>query len=110
MICKLLFLFVISFIFVLFIIVCVVVDMVIVFVVEKVNWLFIVIVVGIFDELWVMSFLFDGSLLVSEKCGVFKYVNFIIGISVIISGVFVVVYGGQGGFGDVLLYLDFVCN
>ncbi|WP_017357499.1 PQQ-dependent sugar dehydrogenase [Stenotrophomonas sp.] len=78
--------------------------------VEKANWPFTATAVGTFDEPWAMSFLPDGSLLVSEKRGALKHVNPTTGTSATISGVPAVAYGGQGGFGDVLPHPDFARN
>lgn len=61
-----------------------------------------------FDEPWAMSFLPDGSLLVSEKPGTLKrYDN---DSTTEISGVPEVEYGGQGGLGDVVPHPDFSQN
>ncbi|WP_422509418.1 PQQ-dependent sugar dehydrogenase [Stenotrophomonas sp. GZD-301] len=78
--------------------------------VEKANWPFTATAVGTFNEPWAMSFLPDGSLLVSEKRGTLKHVNPTTGTSATISGVPEVAYGGQGGFGDVLPHPDFARN
>jgi len=78
--------------------------------VEKANWPFTATAVGTFNEPWAMSFLPDGSLLVSEKGGALKHVNPTTGTSATISGVPAVAYGGQGGFGDVLPHPDFARN
>ncbi|WP_313161239.1 PQQ-dependent sugar dehydrogenase, partial [Stenotrophomonas sp.] len=78
--------------------------------VEKANWPFTATAVGTFNEPWAMSFLPDGSLLVSEKRGALKHVNPTTGTSATISGVPAVAYGGQGGFGDVLPHPDFARN
>ncbi|TGY31671.1 PQQ-dependent sugar dehydrogenase [Stenotrophomonas maltophilia] len=78
--------------------------------VEKANWPFAATAVGTFNEPWAMSFLPDGSLLVSEKRGALKHVNPTTGTSTTISGVPAVAYGGQGGFGDVLPHPDFARN
>ncbi|WP_262072025.1 PQQ-dependent sugar dehydrogenase [Stenotrophomonas sp. Marseille-Q5258] len=78
--------------------------------VEKANWPFTATAVGTFNEPWAMSFLPDGSLLVSEKRGALKHVNPTSGTSATISGVPAVAYGGQGGLGDVLPHPDFARN
>ncbi|WP_313275363.1 PQQ-dependent sugar dehydrogenase [Stenotrophomonas sp.] len=78
--------------------------------VEKANWPFTATAVGTFNEPWAMSFLPDGSLLVSEKRGALKHVNPTTGTSATISGVPAVAYGGQGGLGDVLPHPDFARN
>lgn len=116
MICMFL-LFVFGFVLIFVIFVCNVVDLVVngvqivmvVFVVID-QCLFIVIEVSCFDQFWVMIFLFDGSLLVIEKCGKLQYLDLVSGQKYEIIGVLKVVYGGQGGFGDIILYLDFVWN
>lgn len=63
-----------------------------------------------FDEPWAMSFLPDGSLLVTEKAGRLKRLDIGSGAVIDIGGVPDVVYGGQGGFGDVLPHPDFASN
>ncbi|AEF21119.1 MULTISPECIES: PQQ-dependent sugar dehydrogenase [Pseudomonas] len=62
------------------------------------------------DEPWAMTFLPDGTLLVTEKRGVLKHVDPKTGKSHDIAGVPEVAYGGQGGFGDVILHPDFASN
>lgn len=62
------------------------------------------------DEPWAMTFLPDGTLLVTEKRGVLKHVDPKTGKSHDIAGVPQVAYGGQGGFGDVILHPDFASN
>ncbi|MFB4369107.1 MULTISPECIES: PQQ-dependent sugar dehydrogenase [unclassified Pseudomonas] len=62
------------------------------------------------DEPWAMTFLPDGTLLVTEKRGVLKHVDPRTGKSHDIAGVPEVAYGGQGGFGDVILHPDFANN
>ena len=67
-----------------------------------------------FNEPWAMTFLPDGRLLVSEKKGALKLVA--LGATPAdnkigdISGVPAVAYGGQGGFGDVVLHPQFARN
>ncbi len=69
---------------------------------------------GQFEEPWAMTFLPDGRLLVSEKKGALKLVA--LGATPTeskvgdISGVPAVAYGGQGGFGDVVLHPQFSSN
>jgi glucose/arabinose dehydrogenase len=69
---------------------------------------------GQFKEPWAMTFLPDGRLLVSEKKGALKLVA--LGATPAenkigdISGVPAVAYGGQGGFGDVVLHPQFASN
>ncbi|GLX15382.1 dehydrogenase [Pseudomonas straminea] len=62
------------------------------------------------DEPWAMTFLPDGTLLVTEKRGVLKHLDPKTGKSHDIAGVPEVAYGGQGGFGDVILHPDFANN
>jgi glucose/arabinose dehydrogenase len=62
-----------------------------------------------FNEPWAMTFLPDGRLLVTEKKGALKVYK-IGGSTGDISGVPRVDYGGQGGFGDVVLHPDFADN
>jgi aldose sugar dehydrogenase len=63
-----------------------------------------------FDEPWAMSFLPDGRLLVSEKRGTLKLYDFGSGEAGTVTGVPDVVYGGQGGFGDVVPHPQFADN
>ena len=74
---------------------------------------------GQFKEPWAMTFVPDGRLLVSEKKGALKLValgatpadNKTGGIGIgSISGIPKVDYGGQGGFGDVVLHPRFADN
>jgi glucose/arabinose dehydrogenase len=62
-----------------------------------------------FDEPWAMEFLPDGRLLVSEKRGALKVYS-MDGRVADIGGVPEVEYGGQGGFGDIVLHPDFADN
>jgi glucose/arabinose dehydrogenase len=62
-----------------------------------------------FNEPWAMTFLPDGRLLVTEKKGALK-VHAIGGKTGDVTGVPKVAYGGQGGFGDVLLHPAFATN
>ncbi len=62
-----------------------------------------------FDEPWAMTFLPDGRLLVTEKKGALK-LHAIGGATGEVSGVPKVAYGGQGGFGDVVLHPDFASS
>ncbi|RYE76291.1 MAG: PQQ-dependent sugar dehydrogenase [Oxalobacteraceae bacterium] len=69
---------------------------------------------GQFNEPWAMTFLPDGHLLVSEKKGALKLVK--LGDTADgnqigdVTGVPKVGYGGQGGFGDVVLHPQFASN
>lgn len=71
-------------------------------VLKKAEWPFAATDAGTFNEPWAMSFLPDGSLLVSEKAGTLQHVDLKTGKRAAISGVPKVAYAGQGGFGDVL--------
>lgn len=67
---------------------------------------------GSFDEPWAMTFLPNGLLVVSEKPGNMRFVDFApetprMGT---ISGVPEVDYGGQGGLGDVVPHPEFASN
>jgi glucose/arabinose dehydrogenase len=63
-----------------------------------------------FDEPWAMTFLPDGRLLVSEKRGRLQLFNIGNAQKREISGVPAVAYGGQGGFGDVVLHPHYPSN
>jgi glucose/arabinose dehydrogenase len=67
-------------------------------------------VVADFEHPWAMTFLPDGRLLVTEKEGALKLVDVSSGKVGDISGVPEVDYGGQGGFGDVVLHPKFADN
>src|SRR5688572_5563964 len=62
-----------------------------------------------FQEPWAMTFLPDGRLLVTEKKGALKVLK-IGGTAGDVSGVPKVDYGGQGGFGDVILHPGYASN
>ncbi len=62
-----------------------------------------------FNEPWAMTFLPDGRMLVTEKRGALK-VHAIGGVTSDVKGVPTVAYGGQGGFGDVILHPSFATN
>lgn len=70
---------------------------------------FVVTPIASFDEPWAMTFLPDGRLLVTEKQGRLLVVSQD-GRKSNVSGVPEVDYGGQGGFGDVVLHPDFTTN
>jgi glucose/arabinose dehydrogenase len=70
---------------------------------------FTVTAVADFDEPWAMTFLPDGRLLVSERRGALKLYG-MDGQTIDIRGVPEVSYGGQGGFGDVVLHPAFAEN
>lgn len=61
------------------------------------------------NEPWAMTFLPDGRLLVTEKSGKLQLVT-TDGDQTEVSGVPNVDYGGQGGFGDVVLHPEFAKN
>jgi glucose/arabinose dehydrogenase len=63
-----------------------------------------------FNEPWALSFLPDGRLLVSERPGTLQLVDVATGRASGIAGVPEVVYGGQGGFGDVVPHPQFEDN
>ena len=63
-----------------------------------------------FAEPWAMAFLPDGRLLVSEKRGALRLYAHHSGTVGDITGVPAVAYGGQGGFGDVVLHPNFADN
>ncbi|SFV31159.1 Glucose/arabinose dehydrogenase, beta-propeller fold [Pseudoxanthomonas sp. YR558] len=66
--------------------------------------------VATFNEPWAMTFLPDGRLLVTEKSGTLRLANVSTGQVGQVTGVPTVAYGGQGGFGDVLLHPRFADN
>ena len=61
-----------------------------------------------FDEPWAMTFLPDGSALVTEKKG--RLVHWANGRATAVAGTPTVDYGGQGGLGDVVLHPAFAQN
>ena len=63
-----------------------------------------------FNEPWALSFLPAGRLLVSERPGTLQLVDVATGRASGIAGVPEVVYGGQGGFGDVVPHPQFEDN
>ncbi|NNG01507.1 MAG: PQQ-dependent sugar dehydrogenase [Desulfobacteraceae bacterium] len=65
--------------------------------------------VATFDEPWAMTFLPDGTLLVTGKQGVLWRVSND-GSKTQVQGLWKVAYGGQGGLGDVVLHPDFERN
>lgn len=76
---------------------------------EASNEKFTVTAMAQFEEPWAMTFLPDGRLLVSEKKGALKVYQ-IAGQMHDVRGVPDVDYGGQGGFGDVVLHPQFARN
>ncbi len=65
--------------------------------------------IAAFDKPWAMTFLPDGTLLVTEKPGVLWHVA-PDGSKTEVQGMWKVAYGGQGGLGDVVLHPDFERN
>ncbi|MEL7560225.1 PQQ-dependent sugar dehydrogenase [Stutzerimonas chloritidismutans] len=78
--------------------------------VEKSQWPFSVTPRANFAEPWAMTFLPDGTALVTEKRGALKHIDVETGAVHEINGVPEVAYGGQGGLGDVILHPDFAQN
>ena len=66
--------------------------------------------VAILNEPWAMAQLVDGRLLVTEKKGILKLFDPSTKQVIDILGVPKVVYGGQGGLGDIALHPDFEKN
>jgi glucose/arabinose dehydrogenase len=66
--------------------------------------------VATFDEPWAMTFLPGGHALVTEKAGRLRLLAPNGGTPIEVTGVPKVDYGGQGGFGDVVLHPDFAKN
>jgi glucose/arabinose dehydrogenase len=77
---------------------------------RRVGNAFVATPVAQFREPWAMVFLPDGRLLVTEKKGALKLVDVGSGKAGDISGIPTVAYGGQGGFGDVILHPRFAAN
>ena len=65
---------------------------------------------GVFNQPWAMTFLPDGRLLVTLKAGQLKLLNVDTGVLGDVTGVPAVVFGGQGGLGDVVLHPQFASN
>jgi glucose/arabinose dehydrogenase len=63
-----------------------------------------------FNEPWAMTFLPDGRLLVTEKPGQLRLFNPATRTTGTVTGIPAVSYGGQGGFGDVVLHPQFASN
>ncbi|MBO9829593.1 PQQ-dependent sugar dehydrogenase [Xanthomonas sp. A2111] len=74
------------------------------------DWPFSATPVATFNEPWAMSFLPDGTALVSEKGGTLKRIDPVSGHTGAVTGVPAVAYGGQGGLGDVLPHPGFAKN
>jgi glucose/arabinose dehydrogenase len=67
-------------------------------------------VFGTFNEPWAMTFLPDGRVLVTEKNGALRLFNTTTRTTGNVTGVPSVLYGGQGGLGDVVLHPRFGDN
>lgn len=65
---------------------------------------------GEFNRPWAMTFLPDRQLLITEKPGNLLRVNLATGTKDNVAGVPDVAYGGQGGFGDVILHPQYSKN
>jgi glucose/arabinose dehydrogenase len=76
----------------------------------KDDYPFSVEVVTEFDQPWAMEFLPDGRLLVTEKKGQLLVASQDGATALPVTGVPEVDYGGQGGFGDVVLHPEFMEN
>jgi len=74
------------------------------------DWSFTATEVARFDEPWAMTFLPDGSLLVTEKRGRLQHLDLRTGAQHTLTGGPKVAYGGQGGLGDVVLHPQFARN
>jgi len=70
---------------------------------------FTVTTAGQFDEPWALEFLPDERLLISEARGAIKILNTDGTVSEV-TGLPEVAYGGQGGFGDIVLHPNFSNN
>ncbi|MFT4585469.1 MAG: glucose/arabinose dehydrogenase [Gammaproteobacteria bacterium] len=74
------------------------------------SWPFEATPVATFKEPWAMTFLPDGRLLVTEMAGRLMLVSTDGKKTLLFEEVPKLAYGGQGGFGDVVLHPDFVVN
>jgi glucose/arabinose dehydrogenase len=74
------------------------------------NDAFVATPVAEFREPWALEFLPDGRLLVTERRGALKIHSLDTGRTGDVTGVPNVVYGGQGGLGDVVLHPEFEGN
>ena len=66
--------------------------------------------IATFEEPWAMAFLPDDRLLVAEKKGHIRILSLDGTMHGEVAGLPEVDYGGQGGFGDVVLHPDFASN
>ena len=78
--------------------------------IPKAQWPFQATTIADFEEPWAMTFLPDGTLLVSEKRGALMRLDPKTKRQSAITSVPAVAYGGQGGFGDVLTHPRFAQN
>jgi glucose/arabinose dehydrogenase len=78
--------------------------------VKQAQWPFTATEVASFREPWAMTFLPDGSLLITEKGGKLIHFDPASGNSGVVGGTPTVAYGGQGGFGDVVVHPQFASN
>lgn len=74
------------------------------------SWSFEATPVATFEEPWAMTFLPDGRLLVTEMAGRLLLVSIDGKKTLLFEDVPKLAYGGQGGFGDVVLHPDFAVN
>ena len=74
------------------------------------QWPFTATETGRFNEPWAMTFLPDGSALITEKAGKLVHFDPASGKRGDISGVPAVDYGGQGGLGDLIVHPQFASN
>ena len=65
---------------------------------------------GKFNEPWAMTFLPNGNLLVTEKSGTLKLINMSDRSMASVKSIPKVAYGGQGGFGDVIIHPQYKDN
>ncbi|WP_269792688.1 PQQ-dependent sugar dehydrogenase [Stenotrophomonas sp. Iso1] len=78
--------------------------------VKAAQWPFTATETARFNEPWAMTFLPDGSALITEKAGKLVHFDPASGKRGQISGVPAVAYGGQGGLGDVVVHPQFASN
>lgn len=78
--------------------------------VKAAQWPFAATETARFNEPWAMTFLPDGSALITEKAGKLIHFDPASGKRGEISGIPAVAYGGQGGLGDVVVHPQFASN
>ncbi|KRG64175.1 glucose dehydrogenase [Stenotrophomonas humi] len=78
--------------------------------VKAAQWPFTATETARFNEPWAMTFLPDGSALITEKAGKLIHFDPASGKRGEISGIPAVAYGGQGGLGDVVVHPQFASN